>query len=206
MQDSVCESHLLLQHGRLSSVDDGVLHHVDEGRPAAEHARGCRRPRQHLHQPFAGAEARRLSELAGRGPLSVGGSGPSRHPGERDLRLPLYTEGHDRPAALSPPSQGVVLLQPGVDLWRLDGDERPEDHHHPRLRRRRHGHAQRQGHAATADTGIPPAHQDRPPSGGQSLGQLQCLSLHRLRARRDDALHVPHLSLLAGHGAEVRTW
>ena len=48
--------------------------------------------------------------------------------------------------------------------------------------------------------------EDRPPSGGQSLGQLQCLSLHRLRARRDDALHVPHLSLLAGHGAEVRTW
>ena len=29
MQDSVCESHLLFQHGRLSAVDYGVLHHID---------------------------------------------------------------------------------------------------------------------------------------------------------------------------------
>ena len=52
------------------------------------------------------------------------------------------------------------------------------------------------------ETFLQPIRLDVPDS--QPLVQLQHLPLGRLRAGHHDALHVPHSSLLAGHGAKVQ--
>ena len=195
----MAESHLRILHGGVP-IAGGILLHVADARgTAAGYACGRGGRGQHVDDTRPGAAPRCLPELEGGGTLPYSQRCPSRHPAQRDLRIPLHPQGHYRQPAGQPSAEDFLLLHADQHRSRLAGVQGHEDHQHTGLCCRGTGHDACEGLYGGPDTDLPATHPHRPASDQQSADELQRLSLHDAHPRPDDAVYVPHHGLFDRH-------